>query len=41
MYALSTTICYQDDLDDLLNQHSQILADKFVFFIFFNHFLNS
>ncbi|CAF1341997.1 unnamed protein product, partial [Rotaria sordida] len=30
MYALCTTICYQDDIDDLLNQHSQILADKLI-----------
>jgi 23S rRNA G2069 N7-methylase RlmK/C1962 C5-methylase RlmI len=36
MYALSTTLSYQDDLNDLLNQHSQILADKFVF-IFLNN----
>ncbi|CAF1317521.1 unnamed protein product [Adineta steineri] len=28
MYALCTTLCYQDDVDHLLNQHSQILADK-------------
>jgi hypothetical protein len=32
MYALCTTVCYQDDVDDLLNQHSQILADKFVIY---------
>ncbi len=32
MYALTTTIYYQDDFDDLLNQHSQILADKFVIY---------
>jgi hypothetical protein len=31
MYALCTTVCYQDEMDDLLNQHSEILADKFVF----------
>jgi len=36
MYALSTTISYQDDLDDLLNQHSEILADKFVLLIDIN-----
>jgi hypothetical protein len=36
MYALSTTISYQDDLDDLLNQHSEILADKFVLFMHIN-----
>jgi len=30
MYALCTTICYQDEIDDLLNQHSEILADKMI-----------
>ncbi len=30
MYALCTTVCYQDEINDLLNQHSEILADKLV-----------
>jgi hypothetical protein len=34
MYALCTTVCYQDEIDDLLNQHSEILADKFASFFF-------
>jgi hypothetical protein len=31
MYALCTTVSYQDDINELLNQHPQILADKLVF----------
>ncbi len=31
MYALCTTVSYQDEIDDLLNQHPEILADKYVF----------
>ncbi|CAF1646108.1 unnamed protein product, partial [Adineta ricciae] len=30
MCALCTTICYQNDIDDLLRQHSEILADKVI-----------
>jgi hypothetical protein len=30
MYALCTTVCYQKEVDDLLTQHSEILADKLV-----------
>ena len=30
IYALCTTICYQDDIDELLRQHEEILADQFV-----------
>ncbi|CAF4751318.1 unnamed protein product, partial [Rotaria sp. Silwood2] len=30
IYALCTTISYQYDIDHLINQYSQILADKFV-----------
>ncbi|CAF2848423.1 unnamed protein product [Rotaria sp. Silwood2] len=30
MYALCTQVCYQDEIDDLLEQHSIILADKLI-----------
>ncbi|CAF1464001.1 unnamed protein product [Rotaria magnacalcarata] len=30
IYDLCSTVCYQDDLSHLLNQHSHILADKII-----------
>ncbi|CAF3441569.1 unnamed protein product [Rotaria sp. Silwood1] len=30
MYALCTQVCYRDEIDDLLEQHSEILADKLI-----------
>ncbi|CAF1144432.1 unnamed protein product [Rotaria sordida] len=30
MYALCTQVCYRDEIDDLLDQHSEILADKLI-----------
>jgi len=29
MYALCTNVCYYDQINDLINQHSEILADRF------------
>jgi hypothetical protein len=34
MYTLCTIVCYQDQIDDLLNQHAEILPDKFVFVLY-------